>query len=61
MKTCILIQPKIKQFADDTTLTMNDENDMKLAVSIVEQFSRIFRSKIKQSQIGRHLDGLKKT
>ena len=29
---------KIKQFADDTTLTMNDEKDMKLAVSIVEQF-----------------------
>ena len=29
---------KIKQFADDTTLTMNDEKDMKLAISIVEQF-----------------------
>ena len=29
---------KIKQFADDTTLTMNDEMDLKLAISIVEQF-----------------------
>ena len=29
---------KIKQFADDTTLTMNDEKDMKRAISIVEQF-----------------------
>ena len=29
---------KIKQFADDTNLTMNDEKDMKLAISIVEQF-----------------------
>ena len=29
---------KIKQFADDTTLAMNDEKDMKLAISIVEQF-----------------------
>ena len=28
---------KIKQFADDTTITMNDENDIKLAISI-EQF-----------------------
>ena len=29
---------KIKQFADDTTLTKNDEKDTKLAISIVEQF-----------------------
>ena len=32
---------KIKQFADDTTLTLNPHNpekDMKLAISIVEQF-----------------------
>ena len=40
---------------------MNDEIDMKLAVSIVEQFLRTVRFKIKQSQLVRHLDGLKKT
>ena len=33
---------KIKQFADDTTLTINDEKDMKLAISIVEQFQEFF-------------------
>ena len=29
---------KIKQFADDTTLTMKNENDIKVAISTVEEF-----------------------
>ena len=37
---------KIKQFADDTTLTMNDEKDMKLAISIVEQFQEFSRLRL---------------
>ena len=37
---------KIKKFADNTTLTMNNEKDMKLAISIVEQFQEFSRLRL---------------
>ena len=32
---------KIKQFADDTTLTLKNENDIKVAISTVEEFQEL--------------------
>ena len=37
---------KIKQFADDTTLTMKNENDIRVAISTFEEFKKFFGSKL---------------
>ena len=41
---------KIKQFADDTTLTMKNENDIKVAISIVEEFQKFSGLKLNRNK-----------
>ena len=46
---------KIKQFADDTTLTMKNVKDINIAITIVEQFKHFF-SGLKLNR--QHVEGI---